>query len=74
MIHDFLPQDAKPNERAVLIVYHCLRIKNPQDIAIILNRDVSFVYKILRKYSGKIYQYSAPVPRFVGSGISVSGQ
>lgn len=69
MIPDFLPMEAKPNERAILIVYHCLRIKNPPDIARVLNRDVSYVYKTLKKYSRTMVNFVAPVPQFVGSGI-----
>lgn len=73
-IGDALPAEAKPNERAVLIVYHCLHIKGPQDIAKILNRDISFVYKTLKKFSGLQVHFVAPVPQYHGRGFYVSGQ
>lgn len=74
MIEDPFPKDVKPNERSILIAYHLLKVKHPQDIAILLGRDSSFVYKTLKKYMGLNVNFVAPVPQFIGSGYYVVGK
>jgi len=55
MIWDFLPSEATPREVAILTFYYILEIKNPKELAKILKyKHPSTVYRILKKYRGKV--------------------
>ncbi len=47
------PIESRPHERSILLIWHILGIKNPQEIAVLLGyRTPSQVYRCLRKYNG----------------------
>lgn len=48
---EFLPKKAKPHERAVLILYYILKIKNIPELSGVLGYETpSEVYRILKRY------------------------
>jgi len=56
MIFDFLPKEATPREVAILTFYYILEIKDPKEIAKIMNyKDASTVWRTLKKYRGRVF-------------------
>ena len=48
---DFLPAEAKPHERAILILYYVLKVQHPEQIKRLLNYETKHtIYRTLKKY------------------------